>query len=110
VEGSSRALRSDMTLYIPNNGVHPIVKEASAFDLKDDTIFDLQLEAYIQVLGSGFTPKATGAKNADRAAKVAQEGKISVSMICRRRCGCIRAKKRHHTVRLLHCREVFPRA
>lgn len=63
---SSHKFPSLMMLY-PLTDAHAITKEASAFDLTDDTVYDLDLDPAITVLGSAFTPKVIGKKRDDRA-------------------------------------------
>ena len=60
---ASRKFSSLMMLY-PLTDVHPITKDASPFDLKDDTAYDLDLDPAVTVLASAFTPKIT-AKRVD---------------------------------------------
>lgn len=55
----SRKFTSRMMLYVATDQ-HPIVKGASAFDLDDETLYDLDLQPEIQVLASAFTPKIAG--------------------------------------------------
>ena len=63
---NSRKFASLMMLY-PLTDAHPITREASAFDLADNTAYDLDLDASITVLASAFTPKVTSAKKDNRA-------------------------------------------
>ncbi len=63
---SSRQFAGPMMLY-PLTDAHPITREASAFDLADNTAYDLELDASITVLASAFTPKVTSAKKDNRA-------------------------------------------
>ncbi len=60
----SRKFSSKMMLYVVTNS-HPIVKDASPFDVTDDTLYDLTLADNIFVLGSAFTPKGRDAKRGD---------------------------------------------
>jgi len=63
---NSHSFPSLMMLY-PLTDAHAITKDASAFDLKDDTAYDLDLDAGINVLASAFTPKVTTKRRDDRA-------------------------------------------
>ncbi len=62
---TSRTFSSRMMLYVATDQ-HPIVRGASPFDLDDETLYDLDLDANIRVLASAFTPKVSGVR-ADRA-------------------------------------------
>jgi putative membrane-bound dehydrogenase-like protein len=55
---NSRKFGGLMMFYPFTNG-HPITQDAFAFDVTDDSAYDLELDPSIQVLGSAFTPKAT---------------------------------------------------
>jgi len=55
----SRKFSSRMMLYVATDQ-HPIVHGASAFDVDDETLYDLDLEKDVHVLASAFTPKITG--------------------------------------------------
>ncbi len=48
---------------------HPIVREASQFDVDDDTLYDLVLDENVFVLASGFTPKVTRAGRQTQASR-----------------------------------------
>jgi putative membrane-bound dehydrogenase-like protein len=63
----SRSFKSLMMLYIAS-GQHPIVKDASPFDVTDVTAYDLDLADSILVTGSAFTPKITNGRNERREA------------------------------------------
>ncbi len=63
---NSHKFASLMMLY-PLTDAHPITREATAFDLADDTAYDLDLDPSITVLGSAFTPKVTARRRDDRA-------------------------------------------
>ncbi len=52
----SHKFHSEMMLYVVVDS-HPIVKDASPFDVSDDTLYDLDLRDDISVLASAFTPK-----------------------------------------------------
>jgi putative membrane-bound dehydrogenase-like protein len=52
----SRRFTSRMMLYIATD-LDPIIRGASPFDVTDETFYDLEREAKIQVLASAFTPK-----------------------------------------------------
>jgi putative membrane-bound dehydrogenase-like protein len=54
----SRKFSNKLMLYAVTDG-HPITKNASPFDLEDETWYDLNREPSIQVLASAFTPKVT---------------------------------------------------
>ena len=62
----SRKFPSLMMLF-PLTDAHAITRAASAFDITDDTSYDLDLDPAIHVLGSAFTPKVTGKKKDNRA-------------------------------------------
>ena len=57
----SRTFNSLMMLYVVSNS-HPIVNDASPFDIQDDTLYDLTLSDDAFVLASAFTPKGRDAK------------------------------------------------
>ncbi|HLY75608.1 MAG TPA: PVC-type heme-binding CxxCH protein, partial [Planctomycetota bacterium] len=59
---SSRRFTSKMMLYVAS-GQHPLVRDAWAFDVDDETVYDLDLAEKLQVLGSAFTPKITGRRD-----------------------------------------------
>ncbi len=63
-EKDSRKFTSKMMLYVVSNS-HPIVKDASPFDVDDDTLYDLHLSDDIFVLSSAFTPKGRDGKRGD---------------------------------------------
>ena len=67
VEGKSRDFFSKMMLYVATDQ-HPIVRGASAFDIDDETLYDLDTDPAAQVLASAFTPKITGLKEERREA------------------------------------------
>lgn len=62
----SRKFASQMMLYPLTDG-HPITRDASPFDLQDETSYDLSLVPSIRVLASAFTPKVTSKRRDDRA-------------------------------------------
>lgn len=64
--GNSRKFVSQMMLY-PLTDAHPITRDASPFDLNDETPYDLDLDPSIKVLASAFTPKVTSKRRDDRA-------------------------------------------
>ncbi|MES2474911.1 MAG: PVC-type heme-binding CxxCH protein [Verrucomicrobiota bacterium] len=55
-EKNSRKFSSLMMLYAVTDS-HPMVANASPFDITDDTLYDLDLDENIVVLASAFTPK-----------------------------------------------------
>ncbi|MCE9612468.1 MAG: c-type cytochrome [Chthoniobacter sp.] len=55
---TSQRFSSRMMLYVRTDA-HSIVREASSFDVDDDTLYDLALADNVFVLGSAFTPKVT---------------------------------------------------
>src|SRR5579862_207730 len=59
---SSRRFASRMMLYVAS-GQHPLVRDAWAFDVDDETVYDLDLAENLQVLASAFTPKITGRRD-----------------------------------------------
>ncbi len=61
----SKKFNSRMMLYTLTDG-HPIMKDASPFDIDDDTGYDLDTEPSITVLASAFTPKVTSKKEDKR--------------------------------------------
>jgi putative membrane-bound dehydrogenase-like protein len=63
---NSRQFSGQMMLY-PITDAHPITREAAAFDVNDNTFYDLDLDASVTVLASAFTPKVTSAKKDNRA-------------------------------------------
>jgi uncharacterized protein len=67
----SRRFGSRMMLYFrPDGGV--VGAGVSSFDVDDETVYDLEMEDGVMVLGSAFTPKVTNARNAERAAAEAK--------------------------------------
>lgn len=52
----SRKFGSLMMLYVLTDA-HPVVRDASSFDVTDDTLYDLALSDRINVIGTAFTPK-----------------------------------------------------
>lgn len=66
VTGGSHKFPSQMMLY-PHTDAHPITRDASSFDLNDQTSYDLDLDPAITVLGSAFTPKVTSKRRDERA-------------------------------------------
>ncbi|MEK0445370.1 MAG: hypothetical protein RLZZ399_691 [Verrucomicrobiota bacterium] len=58
---------SGLTMFYPFTEGHPITRDAYAFDVTDDTVYDLDLDPGIQVIGSAFTPKVTRKKVDNRA-------------------------------------------
>ena len=63
-EKDSRTFNSEMMLYVVGDS-QPIVKDASPFDIVDDTFYDLVFSDDIQVLASAYTPKGRDAKRGD---------------------------------------------
>ena len=63
-EKDSRKFESTMMLYVVTDS-QPIVKNASPFDIEDDTFYDLVFSDDIQVLASAYTPKGRDAKRGD---------------------------------------------
>ncbi|MEA3212055.1 MAG: hypothetical protein QOE70_5112 [Chthoniobacter sp.] len=73
----SQQFRSRMMLYtLPD--VHPITREASPFDIDDDTLYDLDTDPAINVLASAFTSKTTNSRNAEKAAKSAKADRANI--------------------------------
>jgi putative membrane-bound dehydrogenase-like protein len=60
----SRTFNSLLMLYVVTDS-HPIVNDASPFDITDDTLYDLDLDDAIFVLASAFTPKGRDGKRGD---------------------------------------------
>jgi putative membrane-bound dehydrogenase-like protein len=56
ISDQSHSFKSRMMLYVVTDS-HPIVKDASPFDIDDDTLYDLSLRDDIFVLASAYTPK-----------------------------------------------------
>ena len=69
----SRKFRNLMMLNI-RTGAHPVLKDASTFDLLDDTVFDLSLTDKIDVLAASFTSKVSN----NRKNIVADETRASI--------------------------------
>ncbi|HEX2746703.1 MAG TPA: ThuA domain-containing protein, partial [Verrucomicrobiales bacterium] len=46
-------------MFYPVTDVHPVTQNASAFDIDDETGYDLDLDPRIKILASAFTPKVT---------------------------------------------------
>ena len=63
---NSHKFPSLMMLY-PLTDAHPITRDTSAFDITDNTAYDLDLDASINVLASAFTPKVTNKRVDNRA-------------------------------------------
>ena len=57
----SRRFRSLMMLNLRTDA-HPLSKDASAFDVTDDTVFELDLNEKIDVMASSFTSKVTSTR------------------------------------------------
>lgn len=55
---NSRKFTSLMMLF-PLTDAHAITRDASAFDINDDTSYDLDLDPAVNVLASAFSPKVT---------------------------------------------------
>ena len=70
---------SKMMLYVATDQ-HPIVRDASPFDIDDETLYDLDMDPAVHVLASAFTPKITGVKEERREAAQARskEGRANV--------------------------------
>ena len=64
----SQRFTSRMMLNVRTDS-HPIVGNASLFDLNDETLYDLALADDVFVLGSAFTPKVTNARSNSRRAE-----------------------------------------
>lgn len=54
-------------MFMPVTDAHPLTRNASAFDLEDETWYDLSTDPSIKVLASAFTPKVTSKKVDPRA-------------------------------------------
>ena len=63
---SSRRFSSLMMLY-PLTDADAITRDASPFDVADETSYDLELDESARVLASAFTPKVTSKRRDDRA-------------------------------------------
>ncbi|MES2706750.1 MAG: PVC-type heme-binding CxxCH protein [Verrucomicrobiota bacterium] len=63
---NSHRFGGKMMLYPLTDG-DPVTRDASAFDIEDDTAYDLDLAKEIRVLGSAFTPKVTSRRKDPRA-------------------------------------------
>lgn len=72
---NSRKFTSLMMLH-PLTDAHPITRDASAFDLTDETHYDLDLDPAINVLASAFTPKVTGIKKDKRAPELLDRANV----------------------------------
>ncbi len=73
----SQKFSSRMMLYVATDQ-HPIVAGASAFDIDDETGYDLSLAANVRVLASAFTPKITGPRAEARRNRNAPAEKANV--------------------------------
>lgn len=71
----SRKFANRMMLYTTTDS-HPIVRDASPFDLTDDTLYDLDVAKEVQVLGSAFTPKVTARREDPRSPQRADRANI----------------------------------
>ena len=69
----SRRFRALMMLNVRTDA-HPLAKDASTFDVTDDTVFELDLHEKIQVLASSFTSKVTSTRK--RVVEVADKASV----------------------------------
>jgi putative membrane-bound dehydrogenase-like protein len=69
----SRRFRALMMLNIRTDA-HPLAKDASTFDVTDQTVFNLELNEKIHVLASSFTSKVTNTRR--RATEVADKASV----------------------------------
>ena len=69
----SRRFRALMMLNVRTDA-HPLAKDASTFDVTDQTVFNLELNEKIHVLASSFTSKVTNTRR--RAAEVADKASV----------------------------------
>lgn len=68
----SRKFRSRMMLYIrPDGG--PVGRDASSFDLDDDTLFDLDVADDVFVVASAFTPKVGNTRDGTKSQRALEE-------------------------------------
>ena len=58
---------SNKLMFMPVTDAHPLTRNATAFDLEDETWYDLATDPSIRVLASAFTPKVTSKKIDPRA-------------------------------------------
>jgi hypothetical protein len=58
---------SNKLMFMPVTDAHPLTRNATAFDIEDETWYDLATAPSIQVLASAFTPKVTSKKVDPRA-------------------------------------------
>ncbi len=74
----SDKLRTTMMLYVVPDA-HPITRDASPFDLDDDTVYDLDLAENIEVLASAYTPKGRESGGKRRRREIPQDdARISI--------------------------------
>lgn len=71
----SRKFANRMMLYTTTDS-HPIVRNASPFDVDDETLYDLDLAQDLHVLGSAFTPKVTSKREDPRSPERADRANI----------------------------------
>ena len=69
----SRRFRALMMLNVRTDA-HPLAKDASTFDVTDETVFELDLHEKIQVLASSFTSKVTSTRK--RVVEVADKASV----------------------------------
>ena len=68
----SRKFRSRMMLYVrPDGG--PVGREASSFDVDDDTVYDLDVADDVFVVASAFTPKVSTTRDGRKSQRALEE-------------------------------------
>ena len=68
----SRKFRSRMMLYVrPDGG--PVGREASSFDVDDDTVYDLDVADDVFVVASAFTPKVSSTRDGRKSQRALEE-------------------------------------
>ncbi|TLD69811.1 hypothetical protein FEM03_15925 [Phragmitibacter flavus] len=79
--GQTKWLEGPMSLYFTDRE-NPITKECSNFDLDDEIYYDMDLLPEVNILAAAYTPKASGARNADalKKAEKSTEGGKRVSI------------------------------
>ena len=58
---------SSLMMFYPLTDADPITRDAAAFDVADETAYDLDIDESVRVLASAFTPKVTSKRRDDRA-------------------------------------------
>jgi putative membrane-bound dehydrogenase-like protein len=66
--GQTKWLEGPMSVYFTDRK-NPITKDCSNFDIDDEIYYDMDLLPEVNILAAAYTPKASGARNADAVKK-----------------------------------------